>query len=199
MISKSCELVGTIDMPKPVTAYLAGPIFTIRDRMFNDFLAKAILEVWPNLDLYVPQNNASINDKTKSATSIDIYRGDMERLAKTDVLIATISGDVPPIGTTCEIGIFTEMMKHNPNKYLIVLYDDSREASVTYSEEKVQAMRQGTAESQFPYCNLFLVGCIKDNGFLVKNVEELTQGLREIKSKFLQTITGTASSVKTSD
>ena len=44
-------------------AYLAGPIFTEKDKMFLDYLAKNIREICHDIDLYVPHENTEINDK----------------------------------------------------------------------------------------------------------------------------------------
>ena len=53
--------------------YLAGPIFTERDRMYLDYLFDRIQSVFPDAKIYVPHRNKEINDKTKSATSYDVY------------------------------------------------------------------------------------------------------------------------------
>lgn len=61
-------------MAKPVQVYLAGSMFCEADRMYNELLAKRIRERLDGLiDLYVPQENQSINDKTKCANSHDIF------------------------------------------------------------------------------------------------------------------------------
>ena len=156
---------------KTLNIYLAGPIFTERDRMYLDYLYNKMEEMAKTLPLltlniYAPQRNASINDKTKSATAADVYHGDYERLRNTDVLMAVVSGDTPPIGTTCEIGIFSEMMHHHPEKQLFALLDDMREMSVTHSAEKDAAGAADAGENQYSYCNIFLTGCIKENGLL---------------------------------
>lgn len=156
-----------------INAYLAGPIFTERDRMYLDYLANAIEGVWPELNLYVPHRNTAINDKTKPANSKQIYEGDMARLENTDLLIAVVSGDMPPIGTTCEIGIFTQMQRADNSKHLLCLYDDNRNGSTTYCDEKVDMLKSGIAENQWHYINLFLVGAIKANGKMVGTSQEL--------------------------
>ena len=53
--------------------YLAGPIFTERDRMYLDYIYDNIKTIFPTADIYVPHRNKEINDKTKCATSYDIY------------------------------------------------------------------------------------------------------------------------------
>lgn len=164
-----------------INAYLAGPIFTERDRMYLDYLADEIKNIWPELNLYVPHRNAAINDKTKPASSYQIYDGDMERLDKTDLLIAVVSGDMPPIGTTCEIGIYSQMQRVNKNKHLICLYDDNRNGSTTFCQEKVDMIKGEIAENQWHYINLFLVGCIKSNGAMYNTSKEIFEAVKKEK------------------
>ena len=76
-------------------------MFCEADRMYNAFLAEKIREhLGEDIDLYVPQENKSINDKTKCADSHDIFWGDYNRLQKCDIFIARIDGDIPPSGTS---------------------------------------------------------------------------------------------------
>lgn len=164
--------------------YLAGPIFTERDRMYLDYLYEKIKTIFNEASIYVPHRNKEINDKTKCATSYDIYWGDYNRLKETDLLIAVISGDIPPIGTTCEIGIFTQMIDADPNKKLIALYDDCREGYITcqnknVAEAKMAAMQKEPGENQMSYVNIFLTGAIKTHGKLVCTSEELFDELRK--------------------
>ena len=166
-----------------VNIYLAGPIFTIRDRMFLDLIYDNLMKAVPEalkdkIDVYVPHRNTAINDKTKSANSYQIYEGDMQRLRNTDILAAVISGDIPPAGTTCEIGIFSEM--HSGKEDIVALYDDSRDGYFTASAEKYDAMRQDIGESQWPYVNLFVIGCIKSNGVLTATVESFVNAVVDL-------------------
>ena len=168
-------------MEKRIKAYLAAPIFTERDRNFNSYLEQEILKLCPNLDLYLAQNNSSINDKTGCATSADIYVGDIRRLKESDLLITIMSGDLPPIGSSYEVAYFCGLCEQNPTKRIIALYDDSREATSTYSESKKNAMISGIAENQFPYINLLAVGFVKKWGTICHNSKELIQ---EVKRQY---------------
>lgn len=124
-------------MAKPVQVYLAGSMFCEADRMYNALLAEKIRERLDGLiDLYVPQENQSINDKTKCANSHDIFWGDYNRLQKCDIFIARIDGDIPPSGTSAEIGIMSqrrqdwerEFNKFQANYYLETgKHSDARE------------------------------------------------------------------------
>lgn len=172
---------------RPINIYLAGSIFYEKDVLYNKMLAEKIRakaeELEIPIDLYSPVENKTINDKTKFADSRMIYAGDYERLEKTDLLVCCIDGDIPPIGTTCEIGIFSEMAKQSPNKSVVALFTDSRDGFKTIIPEKIDVMKEGIAESQFSYTNLFLVGTIHSCGSLVNNVDDFIKeiGLRLIK------------------
>ena len=96
-------------MKNKIQVYLAGSMFCEADRMYNAYLAEKIRERLDGLiDLYVPQENDSINDKTKCANSHDIFWGDYNRLQNCDIFIARIDGDIPPSGTSAEIGIMSQ-------------------------------------------------------------------------------------------
>jgi nucleoside 2-deoxyribosyltransferase len=96
-------------MKNKIQVYLAGSMFCEADRMYNALLAEKIRErVGEHIDLYVPQENLSINDKTKCANSHDIFWGDYNRLQNCDIFIARIDGDIPPSGTSAEIGIMSQ-------------------------------------------------------------------------------------------
>lgn len=171
-----------------MNVYLAGPIFTERDRMYLDYLYERLVAVLPeDTSIYVPHRNKSINDKTKCATSYDIYWGDYNRLKETDLLVAVVSGDTPPIGTTCEIGIFTQMIDVDPHKKLFCLYDDCREGYITcqgdVGQQKLAAMQEEPGENQMSYINIFLTGAIKTHGKLACTSDELIKMLTNEYSK----------------
>lgn len=161
-------------------AYLAGPIFTQRDMDWNQKLAKGIRKAYPGINLYLAQENKSINDKSKFADSKAIFDGDFARLKEADLLIATISGDMPPIGTSCEVAIYSEMIAENPNcgKRMICLYDDTRD--MTINKEKADYAACNIAENQTCYTNLLLIGAAKRNGIIVRDEQQLFEYIREL-------------------
>lgn len=94
---------------RKLQVYLAGGMFCEGDRMYNAYIANKVREaVGEYIDLYVPQENTAINDKTKCANSHDIFWGDYNRLQMCDIFIARIDGDIPPSGTSAEIGIMSQ-------------------------------------------------------------------------------------------
>ena len=195
-------------MKNKIQVYLAGSMFCEADRMYNVYLAEKIREaVGDYIDLYVPQENQSINDKTKCANSHDIFWGDYNRLQNCDIFIARIDGDIPPSGTSAEIGIMSQRRQNwekqfqlfrsmNEGDYteeqdrkffvrrygeapmIIGLCTDSRNPKRTYLEAKNELMKNEDYESQYCYFNLFTLGCIKVNGVLTTSIDELVNNLR---------------------
>ena len=169
-------------MTKPIQVYLAGGMFCEADRMYNELLAKRIRErVGEHIDLYVPQENKSINDKTKCANSRDIFWGDYNRLQNCDIFIARIDGDIPPSGTSAEIGIMSQRRQdwrgEGVPPMILGLCTDSRNPKRTYLDAKNELMRNEDYESQYCYFNLFTLGCIKVNGELATSIDELVDKL----------------------
>lgn len=167
-------------------AYLAGSIFYDKDIKYNAYLAQGIRKAWPGIDMYVPQE-ATINDKTTFADSTMIYNGDYERLKETDLFIACVDNDVPPIGTVTEIGIFSELAKNNPDKHMVILHTDTRDAYKTMTQRKVQDMTQHQCASQFNYFNLFTRGVIETCGVIVGSSEQMFEYIHELYMGFINT------------
>ena len=164
--------------------YLAAPIFSESDRLYNEILATKIEKALLNVELYVPQRNKSINDKTKCATAEDITKGDFDNnLDYADIVVARVDGDVPPIGTTLEIGYFCRRCQEDiqktgkTNKRIFALYTDSREPSHTVNDTKVNMLHE-FAESQFSYINLLLVGALKRYGDMFYTMDDLVDNLK---------------------
>ena len=172
---------------RKIRVYLASQIFAECWREYNERVAKAIEEAYPDIELYVPQRNNSINDKTKCASAEDICAGDFtNNLDHDDIVVAIVDGDTPGIGTTVEVGYFSRICQEetekfgNTKKKIISLYTDSRECIKAilkyrhgYKNEKLKEF----AESQYAYLNLLLVGCLKRYGVMCRTVEEVVAEL----------------------
>lgn len=163
--------------------YLASQIFAECWRDYNVKLVDKILEKYPDIDIYVPQLNNSINDKTKCASAEDICIGDFtNNLDKDDIVIAVVDGDTPGIGTTLEVGYFSRRCQEEIEKYgstkkrIISLYTDSRECSSTYLKEKNEKLKE-IAECQYSYLNLLLVGALKRYGVICRTIDEVVDEL----------------------
>lgn len=174
--------------------YLANGLFSEADFLYNEILYKELTDA--GFEVYAPQKNESINDKTKCADSIAIYHGDTDKLKWCDILVAVIDGPVVDPGVASEIGWiagynsarkYEDVLASNygestsTNKLIIGLFTDSREASKTYLEAKNELMHESPAECQYPYVNLYTVGAIKEYGKLFTSREEMLNYLRGVK------------------
>jgi len=167
-----------------VRIYVASQIFAECWRDFNEKLAQRIEKEFPSVELYVPQRNKAINDKTKCASAEGIAQGDFtNNLDHDDIMIAVVDGDTPGIGTTVEIGYFSRMCQDeierfgSTKKKIISLYTDSRECSNTVMDAKVEKLHE-FAECQFSYLNLLLVGALKRYGVMCRTIDEVVEQLR---------------------
>lgn len=166
-------------------AYLANSLFSEADRMYNDYIASELRQAFPDLELYVPQENASINDKSSYANSLMIRRGDDERLLESDFMIAIIDGVEIDSGVACEIGKFAgfDTALYLSPKYnlsyrpIFALFTDSRQQGRD-NEKKINALIDNPVENQFPYRNLYVIGTIyESNGIVVSDVKELVESI----------------------
>lgn len=163
--------------------YLANGLFSIADRKLNEEIYKQLKEkLGDNFEIYVPQFNTSINNKTKSASSIQIYNGDTEKLKWANIILAILDGQ--DLGVATEIGFvagWNEIHKNEPKK-IVAIFSDYRDATKTYSEEKNKDMvRYGVAECQYPYINLYMIGAIKSYGQVFSNIEDAIKYIDELK------------------
>lgn len=171
-------------------AYLANGLFSEADFMYNRYIAEKLREEFPELQLYVPQENDSINDKQSYANSIMVSRGDDEPLLESVFMIAVIDGVEIDAGVSCEIGKFAgfdicHMLRTGERpRPIFALFTDIRQNGRD-NMEKLHALTKDAVENQFPYRNLYVIGTIKDtDGKIVPNVAELIDAIRKyINSK----------------
>ena len=154
---------------KKTKVYFASPLFNAMEQEFNARVVKRLRESNKNLEIYLPQENMEINDKSLYADSIMIATGDNDRLYESEILIAVLDGPIIDVGVATEIGVaYAKGIK------TIGLYTDVRHG-INASQLKLDALTNEVAENQFHYVNLFTVGCIKDNGKIVTSVEMLIE------------------------
>lgn len=177
-------------MKKKVRVYLASQIFAECWRDYNEKIAQRIETEFPDIELYVSQRNASINDKTKCATAEDIAYGDLtQNLDHDDLIVAIVDGDTPGIGTVCECSYFARRCQEEIEKYgstkkkIISLYTDTRECSHTVMDAKVDMLHE-FAECQFSYINLLLVGILKRYGTMCGSIDEVIEELRKALKEY---------------
>ena len=155
-------------------AYLANGLFGLGDRLLNTLIASEVRKEIEVIELYVPQENAAINDKSSYADSITIAKADMDKLRESEFLIAVIDGVEIDSGVAAEIGAFAMM-----DKPIFALYSDVRQQGRD-KENKIKALIEDGRENQFMYRNLFVIGLIKGtDGDIYSTVEELIQGIKK--------------------
>lgn len=153
------------------TGYLANGLFSLGDRLVNEHIAQQVRQALPDVDLYVPQENGAINDKSAYADSEQIAMADMDALKKSDFLIAVLDGVEIDSGVAAEIGAFS--MLERP---IFALFTDTRQQGRD-NLKKIEALQQNATENQFIYRNLFVVGLIKQRGIIASTIEQLIEAL----------------------
>lgn len=152
-------------------AYFASPLFSEMELMYNEMVVKKIREAFPNVDMFVPQEQP-FNDKNSYADSTLIAKADTEAVVASDVLIAILDGAIIDVGVASEIGV-----AYQAGIPVIGLYTDSRQQGAD-NQKKLDALHE-IAESQFSYINLYTVGLIKLNGTVVPNTDRLIEELKK--------------------
>lgn len=162
---------------KKVNIYLGASLFDERSRFYNEAVAETLrVEFGDLINLYVPQENKDINDKTKFADSLAIFNGDTNRLQNTDILFAIL--DPNEIGLACEIGYFSKLAEENKHKYIIAIYSDCRDMALPHTLKKEEYAQKNICENQFSYFNLYVAGAIKTHGVIVPTLEK---AIKEVK------------------
>lgn len=152
--------------------YFAGPMFAKADLLYNEFLVKQIRALDDSLEVYLPQENGAINDKTAYADSTMIALADTERVLESDLLVAVLDGITIDAGVASEIGV-----AYAKNIPMIGLYTDTRQQGAD-NQKKLAALSE-TAENQFHYLNLYTVGLLKLNGTVATNEQDFLDLIKE--------------------
>ncbi|CAM3717399.1 nucleoside 2-deoxyribosyltransferase [Erysipelothrix urinaevulpis] len=152
--------------------YFASPLFSTMELNYNQMVVEKIRTVYPNLEVYLPQEQGEINDKNAYANSMMIAKIDTDALLASDLLIAVLDGISIDAGVASEIGV-----AYQAGIPIIGLYSDSRQQGFD-NQEKLSALSE-LGESQFSYVNLYTVGLCKLNGELVANEENLISAIKK--------------------
>ena len=154
--------------------YFANDLFNDAALAYNEMVVREIEEVFPNLNVYLPQRNETINDKTAYANSKMIADAGLEELYDSDLLIAVLDSD--DSGVSLEVGAF----EHTKNP-IIGIYTDTRR--VAFGNEQKKDALDELGENQVSYTNLMVVGVIKNNGHLVDSHIEAIEILKQYLGK----------------
>ena len=142
--------------------YFASPLFSDMERFYNDYLVKKIREMYPELAVYVPQEQGDINNKESYADSTMIAKYDTDALLNSQLMLAVLDGPTIDVGVASEIGV-----AYQAGIPILGLFTDSRQLGAS-NTQKIDALKE-TAESQFPYVNLYTAGLVKLNGQIINN------------------------------
>ncbi|MGE7843864.1 nucleoside 2-deoxyribosyltransferase [Lysinibacillus sp. NPDC093712] len=156
-------------------AYLANGLFSLGDRLVNERLASAIRQAIPDIELYVPQENDAINDKTGYADSLAIAEADLAMLQKSDVLVAVLDGVEIDSGVAAEIGAFAML-----NRPIVGVFTDVRQQG-RENMMKIEALIRDGIENQFVYRNLFVIGLIKRSGVITSSINDAVLAVQEFQ------------------
>lgn len=152
--------------------YFASPLFSEMEFNFNQTLVEKIRQAYPQVTVFLPQEQGDINNKEAYADSKMIAQLDTEAVLKSDLVIAVLDGQVIDPGVASEVGI-----AYQAGIPVLGLYTDSRQQGATHPE-KIKALQE-TAESQFSYVNLYTVGLIKLRGRIVTSSSQLIEALQD--------------------
>lgn len=156
--------------------YLANGLFSQADRLYNAYLANIVRQNFPQIELFVPQEQG-INDKSTYADSIMISDLDAQALLESDFMIAVLDGVEIDSGVSAEIGIFW-----TTGKPIIGIYTDVRQHGRD-NEKKILALMNDGTENQFLYRNLFTVGLVKKRGKIINHHKDLQKVIKELVVK----------------
>lgn len=147
---------------KEFKGYLASHFFNAAMFQWTENLAQEIEKNTP-LKLYVPQRNASINDKKNNddiINDIAISKADTKELKESNVLIANLDG------LTIDDGVSAEVMAHGVMAELEEEYNVNTDFPRLIIGIITDMRYLGTGENKL-YRNLMIIGKVKEHGNLV--------------------------------
>lgn len=145
--------------------YFASPLFSDMERVYNESLVKKIRTMYPELNVYLPQEQGEINDKESYADAKMIAKYDTDALLNSQLVLAILDGVSIDVGVASEIGV-----AYQAGIPVLGLFTDSRQQGAD-NQKKITALKE-VGESQFPYMNLYTSGLIKLNGQILTNEED---------------------------
>ena len=141
--------------------YLAGPMFTPAERTHLDALADRLDEA--GHDCFVPHRQ-----DIEPLDASTVFAVDSEGLRKAHAMVAWLDGPMVDDGTACEIGIFSELVRTDPQRYrgIVGLATDWR------------AWRRRDRGMSDGGINFFVGGAILEYGRFAWSIEDVEETLR---------------------
>jgi len=155
--------------------YFANDLFSEATQSFNASVVRKI-RANTNTEVFLPQEDEAINDKSGYADSIMISTSDTEQLLSSDMLVAILDGISIDPGVASEIGVF-----YTTGKPIIGVYTDPR--AVAYGNKKKKKATDVLGENQMSYVNLYTVGLIKQRGIILDRTDDIPF----VINKFIET------------
>lgn len=152
--------------------YFASPLFSEMEKSYNEKLVLSIRDTYSEIDVYVPQEQSEINDKSTYADSVAIAKYDTEALLASQLMVAVLDGSTIDVGVATEIGV-----AYQAGIPIIGLYTDARQEGAK-NPQKLAALQE-VAESQFSYVNLYTVGLIKMNGAIYSTSKDFITSIND--------------------
>jgi nucleoside 2-deoxyribosyltransferase len=124
--------------------YIAGPLFTPYHRAFHAENVRLLREA--GHDCFVPQEQEH-NAHQSTSVPEQVFQVDLAGVQWANALVALLDGPDVSSGTACEMGIFYELARHNPEKVgmLGVLTDDRpRQRDTSNVGESINFFTLGT-------------------------------------------------------
>lgn len=75
------------------------------ERLYNEKIVLSIRETYPEIEVYVPQEQGEINDKNAYADSMAIAKYDTDALLASRLMVAVLDGSTIDVGVATEIGV----------------------------------------------------------------------------------------------
>lgn len=174
-------------MRKKIKLYFASPLFTAMEQFFNRDVVEELrnqiyftqLSEQVDVEIYLPQENEAINDKSSYADSKMIAQADTKELLESDLVLAILDGVTIDAGVASEIGI-----AYATGIPIIGLYSDVRQGTHN-NHKKIEALDE-IAESQFSYINLYTAGLVKSNGVIVGTVSDFIDTVMDDVKKLIK-------------
>ena len=153
--------------------YLGGPMFTYAEVSNNLRLAKKLRD--NGFEVYCPNENDSINDKTRTdITAEKVYLADVKELESANVFLCQVAEDS---GTMWEAGYMDCLSKYvDSKKYIgaIGLATDIRLQTMPDPQKL-------GVDNQSMYLNQFIIGGLKLSLGVFMEEDELIEELKKIE------------------
>jgi nucleoside 2-deoxyribosyltransferase len=152
--------------------YIAGPLFTPYHRQYHAENVRRLREA--GHDCFVPQEQEHNARQSKSVPE-QVFQVDLAGVRWANALIALLDDPDVSSGTSCEMGIFYELARHDPSKKGILgLLTDDRP-------------RRRAASAVGESINFFTLGCLEKVGRVYPSIDgviaHLARWQQELEAK----------------